>query len=102
VSAGFVFPYGVLWLVQVGWLDLLAPAMLATTLVIEQRRCAAIAVGVATGAWGLLFAAAPVLPATGLIVVALLVLLLLAGARPKRHASTRTSRRTVNLARPRM
>ncbi|HUK95615.1 MAG TPA: hypothetical protein VLU96_11245 [Gaiellaceae bacterium] len=81
-----------------GWLDLLAPALLATTLVLGQRTRAAIAVGVAAGAWGLLFVVTPVLPATVPIVVAMVVLISPAADRPEHLASTRP----VHLARPRI
>jgi hypothetical protein len=56
-----------------GWLDLLAPALLATTLVRGERMRAAVAAGAAAGAWGLLLTVTTTVPATVPVVVGLLV-----------------------------
>ena len=45
-----------------GWLDLLAPALLG--MVVRERMRAAAATGLAAGAWGLLLAVTPTVPAT--------------------------------------
>jgi hypothetical protein len=66
-----------------GWLDLLAPALLATTLTLRQRRHVAIAVGLGAGAWGLLLVVTPILPATVPIAAASAAVLLPGGGRVK-------------------
>ena len=52
-----------------GWLDLLAPALLA--MVVRTRLCAAAATGIAAGAWGLLLAVTSTVPATVPVVAGL-------------------------------
>jgi hypothetical protein len=58
---------------SMGWLDLLAPALLCAVVVARARRRAAITTAMAAGLWGLLLFVTPLLPATVPILAGLLV-----------------------------
>jgi hypothetical protein len=76
---------------QMGWLDLLAPALLGAVVVPSVRRWAALATAAAACAWGLLLVVTPTVPATVPVLAGLLVSRY---AEARRSPSVRRSWRT--------